>query len=120
MNFIKFDILIKQILPPHWRSGGRYTLMLVALAPLQYIYTQIQAYRKQAMLQMNHNAQTMSIVHYATTIVQKRGSYIQTSENGESFTLHLPTGYTDQQYSQIQAHLSKVVPAGINYQIKTI
>ena len=130
MFFLDFNMLILQILPPHWRHvrqntgtsidliySAKFLFLKTVATPFKFILNALIEFRISSYKKVNLTAQSIVIENHVRGITGLLyGVYIVDSITPGHFELNVPVGSMNHQ-NEITQFLQKVVPAGRIYSI---
>jgi hypothetical protein len=126
MYFLNIVTYIKQILPPNWRismqlgiltDSGKFKILKVLLTPFNLLINDFNAYRYNALSEINLSAQTYVIEHYLMKITNiNYGIYLSDTTSPNVFKVNIPISVISHRY-EISSFLNKIIPAGRKYTI---
>ena len=127
MYTIHFSYMLRQLLPPPWRSGWRLRLVHTLLLPAEQLISNY-AQRRRPQLELTHtNMQVFALQSRLSSIM---GKAVVIEHRGEPFTFYvrvpeLPSTATAAQRAEeaakrraLQAYLSRNKLAGTSYEIE--
>jgi hypothetical protein len=118
MFLIDIDILVKQLIPPHWRVKEKLNIFMTLTEPLKSIYKSIQQLSKESKSVININSQVIVLEKYIDTFLDYgRTSIVDDSSRG--FILRVSDKYKEREKG-IKQMVDKLKLSGISYRIQFI
>ena len=119
MYLINWQILLTQILPPHWRSSWKESFLSVLLRPLEEIYTRFLAFKKSSQTEINLHPQVMTLEFHANRLAGLRQNTIYTRQGGSRCYIYFPSALSMAKREKIEAFFLQYKPAGLRYAFST-
>ena len=115
MFLIDVDVLVKQLIPPHWREPKKLTIFSILTEPLKTVYKSSKQLLNDSKLEINLNSQVIVLENYINRILD----YGRTSivDNARGFTIRVSDIYVNRELDIIRA-VNPLKLAGISFTIQ--
>ncbi len=124
MFYLNLDILIKQLLPPNWRSSvvggfvvdsGKVNYLKSILTPFKLLLNDIKEFRLSTQTKINLTAEVIVVENHLKNLSGVQlGVYLSDSVQSNIFVVNIPVAGQPNE-NEIKSFLSKIIPAGRKY-----